>query len=61
MTRKFKLKTLAKTFEEFGRDLGYNVNEGKRISFIDISYTRTMNIAKVIDMKSDPLKSIEKV
>jgi hypothetical protein len=61
LARKFKLKTLAKTFEKFGKDLGYNVDKERRISFINISYTRATNIAKVVGIRLDPLKSIEKV
>ena len=58
LAKKFKLKTLAKTFRKFGKDLGYNVDRERRVSFIDISYTRATNIAKVGGIRLDPLKSI---
>ena len=61
LARKFKLKTLAKTFKKFGKDLGYDVNKDTRISFIDIKYTKAINIAKTANVPQDPLKNIEKV
>lgn len=61
LARKFKLKTLAKVFEKFGKDLGYKVNADTRISFIEIRYTRASNIAKVVNIRQNPLKSIDKV
>ncbi len=61
LARKFKLKTLAKAFQMFGKDLGYDVETGKRISFVDISYTAAKNIAKVVTISTDPLKNIEVV
>jgi len=61
LARKFKLKTLAKVFGKFRKDLGYDIDKDKRISFIDISYVKATNIAKAESINKDPLKSIEKV
>lgn len=61
LARKFKLKTTAKAFEKFKKDLGYYVDENKRISFMDISYTRAKSIAKAVQIDQEPLKNIEKV
>jgi hypothetical protein len=61
LARKFKLKTMAKVFRKFNRDLGYDIDENKRVSFLDISYTRAINIAKAVKIVQDPLKDIEKV
>lgn len=61
LARKFKLKTTAKAFEKFKKDLGYDISEEKRISFIDISYTKAKNIAKAVQGEQEPLKSLEKV
>lgn len=57
---KFKLKTMAKVFEKFNKDLGYNVGDN-RISFIDISYAKATNIAKATKTNQDPMKNIETV
>lgn len=61
LSRKFKIKTLANVFRKFNKDLGYDVNENKRVSFLDISYTKAINIARAIKVVQDPLKDIEKV
>lgn len=61
LARKFKLKTTAKVFEKFNKDLGYNAGEDKRISFISISYAKAVNIAKAVKPNLDPIKSIESV
>jgi hypothetical protein len=61
LARKFKLKTLASVFSKFGKDLGYNVDKDKRISFISTKYTRATHIAKAVNTSQDPLKSIDKV
>lgn len=61
LAKKFKLKTLAKTFNKFGKDLGYDVNKSNRISFNSIKYTRAINIAKIYQVNQDPLQNIEKV
>lgn len=37
LARKFKLKTVAKAFEKFNKDLGCNIGKDTRISFISIS------------------------
>jgi hypothetical protein len=52
---------LAKVFEKFNRDLGYNVDKDKRISFINISYSKATNVAKTVNTNQDPLKNIETV
>jgi group II intron reverse transcriptase/maturase len=56
LARKFKLTTLAKVFEKFNRDLGYNADKDKRISFINISYSKATNVAKAVNTNQDPLK-----
>ena len=61
LAKKLKLRTLAAVFRKFGRDLGVNVNEDKRISFIDIKYRTAINIAKTVNITQDPLKNLEKV
>jgi len=61
LARKFKLGTLAKTFEKFGKDLGYITEKGVRVTFIDIAYTRAANIGKAVSIPLDPLRNIEKV
>lgn len=55
------MKTLAKVFGKFGKDLGYDVNKDNRISFINITYTRAINIAKAVTIKQDPFQNTEKV
>jgi hypothetical protein len=52
---------LAKVFGKFGKDLGYDVNKDNRISFIDITYTKAINIAKAVIVNQDPLQNIEKI
>lgn len=61
LAKKFKLKTLAKVFNKFGKDLGYEINPKNRITFIDIKYTKAINIAKSTKVNVDPLQNIEKV
>lgn len=61
LARKFKLKTAAKAFEKFNKDLGYNVDKDKRISFIDIRYAKGLNIANAASINQHPLNKIEKV
>jgi group II intron reverse transcriptase/maturase len=61
LARKFKLKTLANTFKEFGKDLGVRLSEDKRISFVDIKYKAAINIAKAVAITKDPLKNLEEV
>jgi hypothetical protein len=61
LARKFKLKTAAKAFAKFKKDLGYDVNKDKRISFIDTAYAKATNIAKAVGVNQDPLKNIEVV
>lgn len=58
---KFKLKTASKAFEKFNKDLGYDVDKNKRISFISISYAKAVNIAKAVTSNQDPIKNIESV
>lgn len=52
---------MAKVFQLFGKDLGYNVDKETRVSFIDIAYTKATNIAKAGSSTSHPLKRMEKV
>jgi group II intron reverse transcriptase/maturase len=61
LARKFKLKTAAKAFEKFNKDLGFDIDKDKRISFIGISYAKAVNIAKATTMDQDPIKSIDTV
>jgi len=61
LARKFKLKTLAKTFRKFNKDLGYNTDKEERITFLDIAYTKATNIAKAVKVNHEPLKNIERV
>jgi len=61
LAKKFRLKTIAKVFRKFGKDLGYDVNKETRLSFADIAYTKATNIAKPGNTTQDPLKNIEKV
>src|SRR6186713_51061 len=61
LAKKFRLKTIAKVFRRFGKDLGYDVNKETRLSFADIAYTKATNIAKPGNTTQDPLKNIEKV
>lgn len=37
LARKFKLRTLSKAFEKFGKDLGYTTEKGIRVTFTDIA------------------------
>lgn len=58
LARKFKLRTLAKTFEKFGKDLGYTTEKGVRVTFIDIAYTKAAaNIGKAVNIQ-DPLRKV---
>lgn len=61
LARKFKLKTMAKGFEKFNRDLGCSIGKDARVSFINIAYTKAVNIAKVVAPSQDPIKNIESI
>lgn len=61
MAIKFKLKTAAKAFVKFNKDLGYDIDKDKRISFISISYAKAVNIAKATITDQDPIKSMDSV
>lgn len=61
LARKFKLRTASKIFRKLGNDLGFQVNDKSRISFIDTAYTKAINIAKAGGTHIDPLKNIEMV
>ena len=55
------MRSLAKVFKKFNKDLGYDIDENKRLSFLDIKYTKAINIAKAVKVVQHPLKDIEKV
>lgn len=61
LARKFKLPTLASVFRKFGKDLGTDISEEKRVSIIDISYRGAVNISKAVSSVKDPLKNLETV
>lgn len=52
---------MAKVFGKLGKDLGYDVSKDNRISFINIAYTKAINIAKAVTVNQDPFQNIEKV
>lgn len=60
LARKYKLRTIAKAFGKFGKDLGYTTEKEIRTSFISIAYTKAANIGKAVKVLQDPLKDIEK-
>lgn len=61
LARKFKLKTVAKAFEKFSKDLGCNIGKDTRVSFISIAYAKAINIAKAAAPSQDPIKNIESI
>ena len=61
MARKFKLKTVALAFTKYGKDLGYQINKDKRVSFISIVYAKATAMTQTMEITKDPLKSLEKV
>ena len=61
LARKYKLKTTAKIFQRFGKDLGIQVTPDKRISFKGTGYKRATSISTVGAVTREPLMSLEKV
>ena len=61
LARKFKLKTLGKAFERFGKNLSYKINENDTTSLTNVAYTKAAKIARATGPDRDPLKSIETV
>jgi group II intron reverse transcriptase/maturase len=65
LARKFKLRTMSKTFAKFGFNLAYVVNRGKedekKVAIIDPKDLAPGNLGKAGTTASDPLIAIEKV
>lgn len=61
LARKFKLDTLSKVFAKFGKDLGVQIDNDRRIALVDITYKRAINISKIVEINQEPLKGIESV
>lgn len=61
LARKFKLKTLKKAFETFGKDLSFKTTKNDTLSLSKVAYTRASRIAEAVSPTRDPLKNIEAV
>lgn len=61
LARKFKLNSLSKIFAKFGKDLGAQIDNEKKIALVDISYQSAVNISKIVEINQEPLKGIETV
>jgi group II intron reverse transcriptase/maturase len=60
LARKFKLKSLAKTFQKFGSNLSFKTGN-KTVDFEDVSYKKAVNIASIRPIVKDPLQALETV
>lgn len=56
LARKFKLRTVAKAFEKFGKDLEHTSEKEIRTLFINIAYTKAANIGKAVKVPLRPPK-----
>ena len=52
---------MAKVFEKFGKDLGYQVDEDNRVSFADITYTSAKGVVRSGEKFFAPLNVLDEV